>query len=1773
MAEAPQIPGFNEYYNQYRERLATRFPVGEPVDIQSTPKEPETGFLGGLIDFISRPLYAVTNIADKALDIPVRFEEADRLERQGNITEANQERWGAVGSLAASPVTGLLSQTRENKNYTSDILEKTEDVFSRNKPGYVDVENNVNPVVKGAVGFVGDVVLDPLAWVPAAWIAKGIGLGAKGVRAVTGAAKSALGADKVAEATKGAVIGGKAVDEVIDAERANASPIQNVGDVVNNNPAPAQASLKAEDIISTALAKGELPSKALASGLRASVNTLKLGTGKRPPTLRRKMESFINDLQLEKIESPTLAPERELSFDEWLNELSTLSPNVDVSNVPLAAKKIGPITLKKGTFQEFIDKATKLGGFDDPADEITSKVFRPLYERHVASARAGERADIFGMPVPEENVLRGATAAVARLADLAGVERANAEFILGPELFASLRNMKPERMAKFLDASQNVLQRTGVVEAIGKVRSNSAEAKLLARFEISPAVLREAQEDLAERINVLRTGQVTKNTAVAAEKLDEDPNFVRQLEDDLMQNGFGNDPRMLQDSLSGIKNALAVALRNFDDRYLSKKYSYEKYEGELLLTDSRYGAGDARVKNLYGTYVQNDYWTSLSKRARSIFGGFPERSGARGPMALQGVIQRDELGNVIYAGLPKYINKKNYQAYAGFDITEQIERFVLTNAKAGEDFLAAKGIPITLDLKAPGVVRTIEHLRFTDMYRLLDVGLEATRLPAIDRAMHGRWLKLLFFHAGTGMSRTSLADALIVMREGGTREQILDVLKSGTTRAGTRPIDNWLAGPDKKATFGHSRGSEKPAEIPGVTTVANIQNGKTVGYYYQWSSAAAAERIADALLAARPYIDDVITVRTNQYVARTLTEINTVLPEISRNLVNLMSNPVTSAGALRAVNRTNDVVDDYISAIDGTEAASVYLKGIVEASVPTTVKQAAKSGEKIASATAAGVKQDAEKARSQKAKQDKQVYDQIEVDAAAAADDVLNNPGNYSAEDVAVAQELNAFNIANPFQYPDGYSMVQLGRERFRQMFSATYKMDVKNHLSASIGFKSLGLRLRKFKDEIATQIKPIAQNPDYAGLVDGKTPVLTAGLRLIQKRTAAPEGTVLAAARADLETQVGKIFDVTGEAADKSEFLNAVAGSSLLRTGAGLEQLNSVFMKHAVLGKSGELSRLPESGSFFDEGLAIKDSKKPAIQDAARKVLPSGSKQEINEMAKMIAALDQWRTWDIDNPRHFMLATQTALFELSTKVSYIDNLFDYAKNINLGTETLADAKNLGFVKVVSEGKSYFGDVIPSNMYVAPEIAEMLQAVDIAFRTSRSLKGPMGEFTNVYLDKLLNTWKYAVTVIRPGHHIRNEFGSQSLRFSALGVSKFMLAETKAWGLLALRKNYTDVDMWAALRANGEEAIKTGEILYSGKKFQIDADDAFRRMEENLFDVGRVVEDFFDEEITRSSFSRGVDVAANIATLTLAKRGGVVEKAALGLSEFTEHKARAAHAIQAMMQMADGKPIVRGIGQVATPKTLEEAWDLAIESALKYHPNAANLSAFETKFPRRLFPFYSWFKPATVALVEASIMNPGRTITAIPKASFNLAIAMGVDPHSMYYPFPDDQMFPSFLTEEMIGPQFEINNKYISANPGFAAIDVYNQLLTNPAEGIVQMINPFARVPIEVLAGSRLGSQAPIRDMSDFIDSSIPGVNYVSNITGLSVTGGFEPQRQVESGSKTFMDQRISAFNWLSGLGVRNYSRSSYINFAEIEARNAASREKQSQSFIDSFLGR
>jgi hypothetical protein len=126
--------------------------------------------------------------------------------------------------------------------------------------------------------------------------------------------------------------------------------------------------------------------------------------------------------------------------------------------------------------------------------------------------------------------------------------------------------------------------------------------------------------------------------------------------------------------------------------------------------------------------------------------------------------------------------------------------------------------------------------------------------------------------------------------------------------------------------------------------------------------------------------------------------------------------------------------------------------------------------------------------------------------------------------------------------------------------------------------------------------------------------------------------------------------------------------------------------------------------------------------------------------------------------------------------------------------------------------------------------------------------------------------------------------------------------------------------------------------------------------------------------------------------------------------------------------------------------------------------------------------------------------------------------------------------------------------------------VFNQFASgNPIDTILNNANPALKIPIELLTGTRLGTQSRIRDYSDYIDSSLPGVNYVANVSGQSVTGSLyslltrgamDPQLQFELGNKSSNDQLISAVNWLTGIGLIDYSRPSYIRFAQQEQRQA-----------------
>lgn len=95
----------------------------------------------------------------------------------------------------------------ESENYMtgSKLIESATDSFGKAyNPDYVDQEDNVNPWVKGIGGFVADVALDPITYVPGGILASGVRGGIRGAKAGMAAAKAG---EVAANVPKGAVSG------------------------------------------------------------------------------------------------------------------------------------------------------------------------------------------------------------------------------------------------------------------------------------------------------------------------------------------------------------------------------------------------------------------------------------------------------------------------------------------------------------------------------------------------------------------------------------------------------------------------------------------------------------------------------------------------------------------------------------------------------------------------------------------------------------------------------------------------------------------------------------------------------------------------------------------------------------------------------------------------------------------------------------------------------------------------------------------------------------------------------------------------------------------------------------------------------------------------------------------------------------------------------------------------------------------------------------------------------------------------------------------------------------------------------------------------------------------------------------------------------------------------------------------------------------------------------------------------------------------------------
>lgn len=526
---------------------------------------------------------------------------------------------------------------------------------------------------------------------------------------------------------------------------------------------------------------------------------------------------------------------------------------------------------------------------------------------------------------------------------------------------------------------------------------------------------------------------------------------------------------------------------------------------------------------------------------------------------------------------------------------------------------------------------------------------------------------------------------------------------------------------------------------------------------------------------------------------------------------------------------------------------------------------------------------------------------------------------------------------------------------------------------------------------------------------------------------------------------------------------------------------------------------------------------------------------------------VDAWKQWEnIDDPLDFMSRMHAAIRQAAT-LRAVGSEFS-----RLGSAT--PGKDLFKISPTAY-RTEIGPYIDFNRYYSREQVEYLTYFNkFLGETQQTVNNQALQ----WYDSFLHMYKSGLTIYRPGHHIRNMVGDASLSFLA-GVTNPKYAKIAAQTMWRRHQNMAQLEdgaKWDALQALGtqEGIIKSGNL--SDKAVTVSL-------------KGGKTKDLTFDELYNYAHSQGLtpsytvleDISFDTSKLdALPKRirkplGGRVQRLAAGVSTKRDHFVRLtdfAHHLE---------------NTVKSYSNIDDAVREAARLTRKWHPDGSDLTHFEKTKLRRIMTFYSWIRKAIPLTLEAMITRPGRFM-AYPKAYYNFAEANGIDLQSMTNPFPQDQLFPSWLTEDTTGPIMQ-NEKgqYYGINPGVTQVDVMNDYFNKPetaARSVLGATVPFIKIPFELASGTDMRSGAKINDWSEYFDRQIPLVTVANSTSNVSPTGtiasvlpggespGLDRHRSVERGYENPGPDAAALLNSLLGAGLVNMSKPNYIISAQRE---------------------
>lgn len=514
----------------------------------------------------------------------------------------------------------------------------------------------------------------------------------------------------------------------------------------------------------------------------------------------------------------------------------------------------------------------------------------------------------------------------------------------------------------------------------------------------------------------------------------------------------------------------------------------------------------------------------------------------------------------------------------------------------------------------------------------------------------------------------------------------------------------------------------------------------------------------------------------------------------------------------------------------------------------------------------------------------------------------------------------------------------------------------------------------------------------------------------------------------------------------------------------------------------------------------------------------------------KLTNPLDSWRYHNPKNPMEFIASLRNAADDVAMEKAIFDEL-----GTVFGSKMAVVGKNFSIKHKYLNGT-----------YFSKDTASQIQTL---IKHMTELNKPVSENLRYY-DIGLRLWKTSVTIYSPSHHVRNIIGDMYLAWGD-GVFNPKYYRRSAH-IIRLKKNYYS-DVIGSENLVSRDASQVAASLAR----PVNPDLVVATLKNGTkLDGNMVYEAAYREGILPHSGVIEDTEFGNAATTGLPQPfGGQVARKVRALSESREHYPRIAHFLHALESESG---------------TTAEVFQKAGMRVRKWHPDGSDLSIFEKRNMRRLFPFYSWSRKAIPLAVEMATRSPAK-VTIVPKATFNLANAMGVDPQSLSQPFPVDKIFPNWIADLSTGP---IVGDMLFGNQLDPVTSLGEQFANNPLKGVLNTLTPAAKIPMELGFGREALNNAPITDKTAYIDKQISFLNTFNRMFNTDLGAGSlqalatgdnanQLATKVQSGKDTAGSQTVPILNWLTGAGMIDTQSGSNLRSAQfdLKARNKALRQK------------